>query len=71
MSGLEKPIYLIGLKSEWLATDTTDKEPIAVLGYATVEDARRQIGVEAKRLGLPKSLFRIAEFEFTGKVLEG
>jgi hypothetical protein len=70
MSRMEHPVYLIALRDQWLVR-CEEGNPAGFLSYASEDDARTEIGIEAERLRLPTSLFRIVVYEFTGRVLEG
>lgn len=70
MSGAELPVYLVALRDRW-AVFPSRKEDKAAPAFGTVELARKYVRRIARRMELPEAAFRIVEYAFSGKVLEG
>lgn len=66
---INKPIYCISHNGAFLAQAEGDPQGMTVWG--SEEIARQVVRDEAKRLDTLPSTFRICEFKFTGKVMEG
>jgi hypothetical protein len=69
VNNVDCPIYAIARGDVFLSVAGTPRGTLAVWGRE--KDARRAIRKVAKQEGVPPSLFRICEYRFTGRVLEG
>lgn len=69
MTSVEKPIYLVAVRDEWLSLKSAPEH--SVIAFGMRDDARRFAKRCAKRDGVPASLYRIVEYRFSGNVSEG
>jgi hypothetical protein len=68
MSGIDKPIYLVSFRDEWVTPGETARGTIAAFG--TREDAGRFAVEAAKQGGYDPDLYHVVEFTASGKIHE-
>jgi hypothetical protein len=61
------PVYLIAHGDRWLTALDED----AALAFGTEREARAYAAGLAKERSVPASVYRIVEYAFTGRVMEG
>jgi hypothetical protein len=69
VSSVELPIFVVAIGEEYVGE--RDEPEGAMTCFGTEDAARHFIGVAARQSGKPESLYRIVEYGFTGRVLEG
>jgi hypothetical protein len=70
VTSVEKPIFLIAFRDEWVCGDLPGGVPVA-LAFGTFDEAQKYVRQLAEDDGHPAALYRIVEYTFSGRVSEG
>jgi hypothetical protein len=69
MTAVDLPIFMVALRDQWISVAGLPAG--SNVAFGNEEDARRFAASCAEAEGISPALFRIVEYRFSGRVVEG